>query len=119
MIRECYNLLKNIESRPAMFIGEVTLNHLKIFISGYYLGICENKIIKESVNQPFNEWIAKKLNYYESTAGWANMILAYSLGINPRNIVWEEVFNLHITKEQHLNSVHLFYKLLEEYKIVM
>ncbi|MBE8724720.1 hypothetical protein [Flavobacterium hungaricum] len=116
MILECYNLLKAIEKRPAMFIGEATLKNIKIFISGYHVALVENKIATESQVEPFFDWTARKLGYYESTAGWANMILASSLGINPETVIWEHVFALQITQEQHLDSINLFYELLEEYK---
>lgn len=116
MILECYKLLKMIEKRPAMYVGEATLNNIKIFVSGYYAALLENNIISESLNEPFFDWTAQKLGFYESTAGWANMILAYSLGINPKTVIWEDVFALQITKEQHLDSIKLFYELIEEYK---
>jgi hypothetical protein len=44
------------------------------------------------------------------------MILAHSLGFKSDDIVWEEVFNYDISKEEHLNSIKKFYELLEEYK---
>lgn len=116
MILECYNLLKSIEKRPAMYIGESTLKGIKIFISGYYFALLENNIDREYQSDPFFDWTANKLGYYESTAGWVNMILAHCLGIKPRDIIWEEFFDLHISNEQHLNSIKLFYELIEEYK---
>ncbi|KAF2513869.1 hypothetical protein [Flavobacterium foetidum] len=116
MVLECYKLFKDIEKRPGMFIGEVSLDRIKLFATGYYTALVENKLIIESKNEAFFDWIARKLGYYESTAGWGNMILAYSLGFDPEEIIWEEVFSRHITKEEHIQSIKMFYELLEEYK---
>jgi len=116
MIIECYQLLKEIEKRPAMWTGEVNLKSIKLFVSGYYQALIDNKIVPENIDEPFFDWVANKLGYFESTAGWANMILAYSLGFEPRSIIWEEVFDYNVTKEQHLRSVHQFYELVEQFR---
>ena len=44
MIIECYQLLKEIEKRPAMWTGEVNLKSIKLFVSGYYQALIDNKI---------------------------------------------------------------------------
>lgn len=119
MIIECYSLLKQIEQRPLMWTGEATtatLKSIRTFVAGYYWALTENKIVAESTNEPFFDWVANKLGYFESTAGWANMILAYSIGFDPGNINWEEVFEYNISAEQHLKSIKLFYELIEQFK---
>lgn len=73
------------------------------------------KIVDENIDEPFFDWVANKLGYFESTAGWANMILAYSIGFKPESIIWEEVFDYNITKEQHLRSIQIFYELVEQF----
>ncbi|UTN02973.1 hypothetical protein L0669_16735 [Flavobacterium bizetiae] len=116
MIIECYKLLKEIEKRPAMWTGEASLKSIKIFVSGYYQALRDNKIVEENIDEPFFDWVANKLGYFESTAGWANMILAYSIGFKPESIIWEEVFDYNVTKEQHLRSIQIFYELVEQFK---
>ena len=117
MIIECYPLLKKIQEKPHMYTGGNRLNDIRVFINGYYFGLVEHKILPKSIEvDPFFDWVAQKLGFYESTAGWVNMILAYSLDLDPKNIHWEEFLLLQITKEQHLKSISLFYELLEEYK---
>lgn len=116
MIIECYQLLKEIEKRPAMWTGEVNLKSIKLFVSGYYQALIDNKIVPENIDEPFFDWVANKLGYFESTAGWANMILAYTLGFEPQSIIWEEVFDYNVTKEQHLRSLQQFYELVEQFK---
>lgn len=116
MIIECYKLLKEIEKRQAMWTGEASLKSIKIFVSGYYQALRDNKIVEENFDEPFFDWVANKLGYFESTAGWANMILAYSIGFKPESIIWEEVFDYNVAKEQHLRSIQIFYELVEQFK---
>ena len=116
MIIECYKLLKEIEKRPAIWTGEADLKSIKNFVSGYYQALIDNKIVPENIDEPFFDWVADKLGYFESTAGWANMILAYSIGFKPESIIWEEVFDYNVTKEQHLRSIQIFYELVEQFK---
>ena len=117
MILECYSLLKVIEHRPAMWSGEVTLQSIRSYVSGYYHALIDNNIVQPSnLVDPFFHWVAERLGYYESTAGWANMILAHCTGCNPNDINWEEFLATPVTKEQHLKSVNLFYELVEQYK---
>ena len=58
-----------------MYIGYHSPTHLHSFLSGFSFG----KEFKLDENeQPnfdeFHDWVAKKLNYNESTSGWAYMI---------------------------------------------
>lgn len=120
MILECYKILKQIEQRPALWTGEATLKSIHIFISGYYQALLDHKIVLIiHPEQPFFEWVAKKLGYNESTAGWANMILAFTLGFKPEYINWEEVLATPVNKEQHFESVKFLYELIEQYMYEM
>lgn len=117
MMIVCYQVLKAIEKRPGMFTSEVSLKSIYIYILGYYQALLDNEIVaKRDDYESFFDWVAKKLGYFESTAGWVNIILAHCLGFKSDDIVWEEVFNYDISKEEHLNSIKKFYELLEEYK---
>ena len=114
---ECYKMLKIIEPRPAMWTGEISLKSIHTYLSGYYHALSDNSITQQpNDDELFFDWVAKKLGYYESTAGWANMILAHCMEFEPRNIKWEKVFDTPVSAEQHLKSVSLFYKLLDEFK---
>ena len=61
-------------------------------------------------------WIAKRLGYSSSTAGWVNMIVVHTIGFKPKNISWKKFIETHISKEQHIQSVNFFYELLEGFK---
>ncbi len=114
MILNCYPVLKQIEGRPAMFTGELTLKSIHIYISGYHHALVEDKF--ELQSDPFHDWVASKLDYYESTAGWANMILAKCMGFEPREIDWNVMLETIPSKQQHLESIDMFYRMLEEFK---
>lgn len=117
---EYYPLLKLIEQRVPMYTGQWSLYSIHTYLSGYSHALRDNKIEQKSPPSiSFFDWVAKKLGYYESTAGWANMTLAYSLGLDSSEIEWEPFFQrqVQITEQQHINSVKLFYKLLEEFKL--
>lgn len=117
MILDCYKLLKQIERRPAMYVGQNTLRAIFIYTSGYYHALIDKGFVTAAhTDDPFFDWIADKLGYYESTAGWVNMIVAESMGFDSKNINWEEVFETPTTNEQHSISINRFYELMEEYK---
>lgn len=118
MVLEAYRVFKEIERRPAMWIGEVTLNALVTYGRGYCHALFHNNLIA-SEPEPFHDWVAEKLGYESSGGGWPNMILAYTMGFNPHKIEWETFFAIPVSDEQHRKSVVKFYELLEEYKAEM
>lgn len=106
-----------MEHRPAMWTGENSLKSINIYITGYHHALIDNDIVpKLATIDPFFDWIAHKLGYYESTAGWVNMILAYSIGLNPKEINWEDFLEMPITKDQHSESIKMFYRLVDQFK---
>jgi len=115
MNKKTYTLLKLMEKRPSMWLSQNTLKSYHSFLMGYSCALHEYEI-KENfgISFEFMEWTANKLGYFESTAGWANMILASTLGLNPKKTTWEN-YDANVTKEEHLNSVKKFYELLDEY----
>ena len=113
---EYYDLLKKMEAKPAMWTGELSLKSIRTFLSGYSYALEEYNLDEEQiVDQPnFHDWVAEKLGFFESTPGWANMILAVTIGLNPKKIDWTN-YDLSVTKEQHKKSIQKFYLLLEEF----
>lgn len=117
MVLECYDLLKTIEARPGMWTGKNSLASIHVYACGYYHALLDHKIQSTPhSNEPFFDWTANKLGYDSSTAGWVNMIVAESMGFDPKHINWEEVIDTPISKEQHALSIRRFYELLEEFK---
>ncbi len=113
---ENYALLKKMEARPAMWTGELTLKSIRTFLDGYSFALHEHKLNElDNHEEPnFHDWVASKLGFNESTAGWQNMILAVSIGLDPKTIEWEDYDSM-VTKDQHEKSIKLFYELLEEF----
>ncbi len=112
-----YDHLEKIKVRIGMYVGDVSLKSLDAYISGYLMALSDLNFAQEQPNfRDFHEFVRAKYNYFELTAGWANMITAVVLGYKPENIVWADVFAETMTFEQHQQSIALFYELLEEFK---
>ena len=113
-MKESYKLLKKMEARPAMWTGELSLKSIRTFLDGYWYALNEHQLVETEIELNFHDWIANKLGFYESTAGWQNMILAVTIGLNPKTIEWED-YDSEVTKEQHEQSIRKFYELVEEF----
>ena len=103
-----------------MYIGELKLENLKAYIAGYqhrvYDDFGEELYMEFLQDFPrFDDWVANKFGYYESTAGWHNMILAKEMGFAPENPRWDNL-TTNATEEQHKNSVIRFFDLINEFK---
>lgn len=111
-----YNILTIIKKRPGMYVGEVSLRSIKVYLHGYEMAMMDAGVKDVSIPRfhDFNEFVREKYGYYESTAGWVNMILAVTIGLDPRNISWK-TYGQAVTFEQHKKSVELFYQLLSEF----
>ena len=117
-MRDYYDILKKMKDRPGMWTGELSLKSIRAFLEGYSCALYEHKLIdlKQEKGLNFHDWVANKLEFYESVAGWQNMILAVTICLNPKAIKWEN-YDSEITKEQHEKSIQKFYELLEEFII--
>ena len=115
MTEETYKVLKRMERRPGMWLGECTLKAFCTFLMGYQSSLVDRGFDDDILpSYEFFEWVKDKLGYYESTAGWANMILASTMGLNPKTIKWED-YDKEVSIEQHLSSIKKFYELVEEF----
>lgn len=113
-----FKLIEKIRSRPAMFLGDLSITKLKVFIDGYIFAINDYNIADSKTIQPlpfcfFHEYVACCYNFYESTSGWLNMILTqvdneeeglalfFKLFDEFKQIKFEEIFSCEI------NQLHL------------
>jgi len=112
-----YEVLDKIRARPGMYIGEERLSCLDGFLSGYNLAMGSEG--KEDISVPrlhgFHEWVRNELAFREATPGWANMILASVLDLDPKKIGWDTYW-IGVTPEQHRQSLQKFYELLDRYR---
>ncbi|MCC5664560.1 hypothetical protein LC653_11685 [Nostoc sp. CHAB 5784] len=77
-MKNLYEILAMIRSRPGMYLGQRSLTALSGFIGGYSFALGENGIFYGEETPPFtqfNDWVARYYKWYESTAGWKNIIL--------------------------------------------
>jgi len=120
-MKENYNTsdhLNDLRKRPQMYVGEVRLDFISSYLTGYEMAM---KIA--GVNDPsmpdfsgFREFVRKKYQFFGSSNGWANMILAVTIGFDPTDMHWGDFRNKIISPEQHQRSVTEFFNLLDEYQ---
>lgn len=80
-IENIFDLLALIQSRPGMYFGEKSLTKLKAFLDGFRTGFDFGGRNFDWKN--FNElhdFAAASFGWYESTSGWANIILKEANG---------------------------------------
>ena len=112
-----YRAIDIVRRRPGMYIGDPSPEKLLVFLWGYMLAMghagLEDK--SEPSFQGFHNWVAKRFGFYESTAGWPNMILAITLGLDPRTIRWEG-YDATATGAQLIEATERCFTLLDEYR---
>ena len=71
-----YDMLEAIRKKPGMCIGEPSIARLDSFICGYGAGLGRSGFaLRDTRNfHRFNDWIARRLNFADSTSGWSRMI---------------------------------------------
>ena len=109
-------LLFQMQNRLGMYINPPILPSLMNFISGYTMATRCHHIDEPGTLRPFHDFVAQQLGYAESTAGFANMILAYVYGFSPANIDWPNFLSQPISAQQHAQAVELFYRLLKAHQ---
>lgn len=117
-MKNIYELIETLSVRTAMYTGEHKLSNIRSFIDGYTFAIEDEELCREFLSDfgGFHDWVAEKLGFHESTAGWQNMILAIEMGIRPNEVEWAVFFVANPTEEQHKSSVTRFFELVNEYK---
>jgi len=100
-----------------MFIGDVTPNNLDVFILGYQIAMMDLGYIDESAPpySDFSNWVANKLGFFEPTAGWARIILAKTLGEDPKAVDWRN-FGCNATRAQLTEATMRAFELIEEFR---
>ena len=116
-MKNIYELIETLSVRTAMYTGEHKLSNIRSFIDGYTFAIEDAELCSEFQSDfpGFHDWVAEKLGFFESTAGWQKMILAIELGIPPEEVKWAR-FDANASEEQHKSSVARFFELVSEYK---
>jgi hypothetical protein len=77
-VNNIYDLIEMIKRRPAMYIGDSKISTINTFLHGYCFATEIYKVECPAEFPPFwyfHEWAMDQYNWYESTAGWKNIIL--------------------------------------------
>ena len=112
---------QSFRKRVGMFTGELTLKSVFLYLNTYRWALLNHGIkdIDEPDFHKFHEFIKDKFGFFESTAGWKNMIVAISLGFNGNMLTWSwEMLlkrELEMTQEEHQSSLILFFTLFDEF----
>lgn len=72
-----YELLEWIQRRPGLAIAQPELVRVYAFLIGYQCALGRQHLTFRHVEPEFHgfqDWIAQRLDYRESTSGWYNMI---------------------------------------------
>jgi hypothetical protein len=71
-----YDLLTLVRRRPAMYLGEASLVRMHAFLDGCLFMAHEFAIEREGPDfGAFHEWLARRFDWPESTAGWCGILL--------------------------------------------
>jgi hypothetical protein len=116
-----YDVIDKIRPRPGMYIGDSSPNSLFVFLEGYRMAMSEAGV-PEASDPPligFHDWVASKFGFYESTPGWANMILAATIGLGPANVPsqvgWEDI-DQSASWQQKVEATVRVFALIDEYR---
>jgi len=74
---DVYELIERVRRCPAVYLGQNSLIRLRAFLDGCFCVAREHEIPTDE-RPPFGElhdWVARRFGWYESTAGWCNIIL--------------------------------------------
>lgn len=112
-----YDLLDKLHPRTAMYVGSNGVKGLDTFLMAYELAMQHAGI--RSVAEPefygFHEFVRLSYGFSNSTAGWANWILAAVVGCDRENTQWDD-YDKSVTPQQYDQSIFEFNRLLGEYR---
>lgn len=77
---DLYDLIRNIQKRPAMYLGQPSISHLRTFLAGYFFAchqFGEPETIQVKHFSNFQTWIQQKFKI-TSSQSWDKIILFFS-----------------------------------------
>ena len=113
---DIYEVIRTVRRRPGMYIGDPSPEALLIYLAGYRAAMQDSGItdVSSPVFHRFHSWIARRFGFFESTAGWSNMVLAVHLGFNPKEMSWEG-YDANATPEQLSEATYRCFELIDEF----
>ena len=89
-----YDTIALIRTRPGMYLGDHSLVRLRAFLDGCFY-MAERFDLGRGDGPDFgglHDWVAKKYGWFESTAGWCDIILQECSGDESKAL--DQFFNL-------------------------
>ena len=77
---ELYELIRKIQKRPALYLGQKSLSHLQVFLDGYTFARRQSGIPlsdQEKEFEGFQEWMEQRFKQ-PNNQSWTKIILFYS-----------------------------------------
>lgn len=77
---DLYDLIRNIQKRPAMYLGQASVSNLRTFLAGYCFARRQLGIPQTPQEKQFSEfpaWIQQKFNL-TSNQTWDRIVLFFS-----------------------------------------
>lgn len=100
MENKVLKLLFEIRKRPGMYLGEVSLERLRIYIAGYIYAMHQEGIdCGENVYYDFNKWIHDKYNI-KKTISWDRYLPNIACNSNDAFKLFYEELDLYINTQQ-------------------
>jgi hypothetical protein len=106
---DLYDLIRNIQKRPAMYLGQPSIIHLRTFLAGYFfarrqLGTPQTE--QEKQFSKFQTWILQKFNI-PSSQSWDKVILFFSQDEHAALEQFFKLFNefFHADNHREIESV--------------
>jgi hypothetical protein len=99
---DLYDLIRNIQKRPAMYLGQPSISHLRAFLAGYFFArhqLGEPETDREKHFANFQTWIQEKFNI-TSSQSWDKIILFFSQDEHKALEQFFELFN-EFSKTEH------------------
>ncbi len=115
-INNIFELIEFIQKRPGMYIGNNTITSMETFLNGYIFASDINNLNLDIYPKfwYFHEWVKEHYNWFESTAGWKNIILAESNNDEEKAL---NVFFELIAKFKEIKPISVKYIYLENENI--
>jgi hypothetical protein len=90
---DLYDLIRNIQKRPAMYLGRASISNLRTFLAGYCFARRQMEVPQTTQEQHFSEfqsWIQQKF-HLNSNQTWDEIILFFS---QDENAALDQFFKL-------------------------
>lgn len=77
---DLYDLIRNIQKRPAMYLGQPSITHLRAFLAGYFFARHQSEQPETEQEQHFSDfqtWVQQQFKV-TSSQSWDKIILFFS-----------------------------------------